>query len=330
MARRESPMNNDVSRPELLLNTVDYGQARQHVTDIYIPHKLRAHETHPLDFRIRYVASDRFTVGHLRYGADSELLVPPMEHCYHVNLTLHGNTAVGQGQQSSVTEGGRGGVVLGPDQPFTVRWSPDAIQYAIKIPRRSLEQQLEAFTGRPVTRSVRFDLGFSLDSPTATSMMRAITHLREEISKPGGTATYPLIRAQLEDSVISNMLTVMTHEFSDELAGPGEGFKRRQLHAALDYIEEHLGGAITVPDIARAAFMSVRALQNAFREELDVSPTQYLRARRLERTYDDLVGAPLGTCVQDVAYRWGYSHMGRFAEQFRNRYGCLPSAVLNR
>ncbi|MGO2110016.1 MAG: AraC family transcriptional regulator [Pseudoclavibacter sp.] len=319
-----------MSRTELLLKTDDYGQARAHVTDIYIPHALRAHESHPLDFRIRYVESDRFTVGHLRYGADSELLVPPMESCYHVNLTLHGSTTVAQGAQSSTTEGGHGGVIFTPDHPFTVRWSADAIQYAIKVPRRSLERQVEAFTGRPVDRSVRFDLGFSLDSPAASSMMNAVSHLREELSKPGGTATYPLIRSQLEDVVITNMLTVMSHEYSDDIAATPPAIRRAQVVAAVDFIEERLSEPITVADVARASFMSVRALQKGFGEELGMSPMQYIRARRLERVHDDLLAAPLGARVQDIAYRWGYSHMGRFAEQFRQRFGRLPSSLLPR
>lgn len=323
-------MHSAVPRTELLLNTDDYAQARQHVTDIYIPHSLRAHETHPLDFRIRYVASDRFTVGHLRYGADSELLVPPMEHCYHVNLTLHGNTAVEQGGQSAVTEGGLGGVVLDPESPFRVRWSPDAIQYAIKIPRHSLERQIEAFTGRPLTRSVRFQLGFGLDTPNAIGMMKAITHLRDELSRSGGAATHPLVRAQLEDYVISNMLTVMSHDFSEDIASPQRAVSRKHVQVALDYIDAHLGEAITVADVAVATFVSVRALQNGFREELGLSPTQYIRARRLEHAHDDLLVASIDTCVQDVAYRWGYSHMGRFAEQFKARFGKLPSSMLPR
>lgn len=323
-------MHTDVPRTELLLNTDDYAEARQHVTDIYIPHSLRAHEAHPLDFRIRYVASDRFTVGHLRYGADSELLVPPMEHCYHVNLTLNGNTSVRQQGGSAITAGGRSGVVLGPDSPFTVRWSPDAIQYAIKMPRRSLERQVEALIGRPVTRTVRFDLGFELDSPGAVSMMKAITHLRDELSRTGGAATHPLVRAQLEDYVIASMLTVMTHEFTDELSTEPRPTGRRHVRAAIDYIEEHLAEPITVADVALSAFVSVRALQNGFRDELGLTPTQYLRMRRLERAHDDLLDADPDTCVQDIAFRWGHSHMGRFAEQFRARFGLLPSALLPR
>jgi AraC-like DNA-binding protein len=32
--------------------------------------------------------------------------------------------------------------------------------------------------------------------------------------------------------------------------------------------------------------------------------------------------------VADVAFRWGFGHLGRFAEKYRERYGELPSETL--
>lgn len=319
-------MCSDQPANELLLKTDNYRQACKHVTDIYIPHRLRAHETSPLDFRIRYLESERFTIGHLRYGADAELLVPPMRDCYHVNLTLHGNTAVSQGGQTAVTEAGLGGVIFTPNDPYTVRWSPDAIQYAIKVPRWSLEMQLEALLGHPVASSVRFDLGFGLAGSDAQGMLAAITHMRDELSR-GGAARFPLVRAQLESYVISQMLAVMRHEHRDEIAHPPTAASRTHVARARAFIDEHIAEALTVSDVARATFVSVRALQAGFREELGISPKQYMSAMRLERAFHDLQASDGTVQVQEVAFRWGYAHMGRFSQQFRERFGVLPSVI---
>ena len=34
--------------------------------------------------------------------------------------------------------------------------------------------------------------------------------------------------------------------------------------------------------------------------------------------------------VADVAYRWGFTHLGRFAQDYRTRYGESPSQTLHR
>ena len=82
----------DESAVERSFATRDPDEARELITSVYVSHELRSRDGRPLNFRLRYLQSPRITLGHLRFGADSELLVPPMESCYHVNLTLSGMT----------------------------------------------------------------------------------------------------------------------------------------------------------------------------------------------------------------------------------------------
>lgn len=312
---------------EPLVVTRDYEEARHHITQVYIPHGLQSRDGRPLDFRLRYLASNKLTIGHLRYGADAELLVPPMESCYHMNLTLHGMTQVTQSGKASSTEPGKSGVLFNPVDPFTVRWSPDAVQYAIKIPRSSIESQLEALLGRPVSEPLKFDLGFDLGSPRGQSLLAAVHHLRSELSRSGGIGEVPLIRAQLESYVLSQVLLTVPHDYQDLLLRPQETVRRRHVRAAMDYIQDHVAEPITGPDIARAAFVSLRALQAGFQEELGISPMTYLRNVRLDRAHAELLAAPLDVSVSEVASRWGFAHLGRFAEQYRRKFGVLPSVT---
>ena len=57
----------------------------------------------------------------------------------------------------------------------------------------------------------------------------------------------------------------------------------------------------------------------------------YLRNIRLARAHQDLQEAdPSSTTVAAIAYRWGFSHVPRFATAYRERYGELPSATIRR
>lgn len=313
---------------EPLVATRDLEEARHHITNVYIPHGLASRDGQPLDFRLRYLESNRLTIGHLRYGADAELLVPPMIGCYHVNLTLHGMTQVTQAGRSRVTEKGKSGVIFNPTDPFTVRWSPEAVQYAIKVPRASLEGQLAALLGRPVGDPIRFDLGFDLTSARGQSLIAAVQHLRNELSRSGGIAHVPLVRAQLESYVLSQMLLVIPNEYLPELTRTADVVRRRHVRVAMDYVHDHAGEPITAPDIARAACVSMRALQAGFHEELDMSPMAYLRNVRLDRAHAELLTGPQDASVSEVAMRWGFGHLGRFAEQYRRKFGVLPSETL--
>ncbi|MER5674613.1 helix-turn-helix domain-containing protein [Pseudonocardia alni] len=81
--------------------------------------------------------------------------------------------------------------------------------------------------------------------------------------------------------------------------------------------------------MARAAGVGVRRLQEEFRRRLGTGPATALREVRLARAHRVLVEdghAP----VSDVAYACGFGHLGRFAHDYRDRYGELPSETARR
>jgi AraC-like DNA-binding protein len=62
----------------------------------------------------------------------------------------------------------------------------------------------------------------------------------------------------------------------------------RALRRALAHIEENADGDVTVADVARAAGVSPRAIQQAFRRHLDTTPIRYLRRVRLDAARREL------------------------------------------
>ena len=109
--------------------------------------------------------------------------------------------------------------------------------------------------------------------------------------------------------------------------------RQRIVRLAREYMQAHAESVITVPDLCEAAHTSRRALQYAFEDLLQVSPITYLRCMRLNRARRDLLrqagqGAGAGVGVGDVAARWGFWHLSRFAGDYRALFGELPSATL--
>ena len=102
----------------------------------------------------------------------------------------------------------------------------------------------------------------------------------------------------------------------------------RTVRRATAYIDDHLAEPITVGDIALAAGLSARGLNAAFQRVLGTSPSVYLRRARLAAARRDLLHAPHDTSVADVAQRWGFTHLGRFAANYRTEFDELPSATL--
>jgi len=110
------------------------------------------------------------------------------------------------------------------------------------------------------------------------------------------------------------------------------GSRRR---AAVRRVEEFLDAQErAVPSLAElcsVAGVSERTLEYAFQEQLGMPPGRVLRLRRLNQVRRELRAADPGTTrVTDVAMRWGFRQLGRFAADYRALFGERPSETLAR
>jgi AraC-like DNA-binding protein len=117
-------------------------------------------------------------------------------------------------------------------------------------------------------------------------------------------------------------------------AGPRGGEARdpgpETLRLAIAFIEAEPNRDIAVADIARAAHVTARSVQHAFRRHLGTTPMAYLRRVRLDHIHQQLRAADPGdgTTVSRVALDWGFANPSRFARYYRDAYGQPPSKTL--
>jgi AraC-like DNA-binding protein len=98
---------------------------------------------------------------------------------------------------------------------------------------------------------------------------------------------------------------------------------------AIAFIEKHLRDDISLDDIASAVYVTPRALQYMFRKHRNCTPMEYLRAVRLDHAHRDLLAADRSVVtVAEVARRWGFGHLGRFATNYRMAFGESPHETL--
>ncbi|HEX5628397.1 MAG TPA: helix-turn-helix domain-containing protein, partial [Usitatibacteraceae bacterium] len=101
--------------------------------------------------------------------------------------------------------------------------------------------------------------------------------------------------------------------------------------AAEDYALSHADERVYVTDLCRAAAVSERALEYAFKEVMGLTPVAYLTRLRLHRVRQALLLATHGTTtVSTVALDWGFWHFGDFSRAYKDCFGELPSDTLRR
>jgi AraC-like DNA-binding protein len=95
------------------------------------------------------------------------------------------------------------------------------------------------------------------------------------------------------------------------------------------FIDAHLEDPLTIGLVAAVAGLAGRTLHKHFRTR-GISPMRYVRDRRFSAARQALLSAGPHDSVTTIALHWGFSHLGRFAVEYRKRYGETPSQTLRR
>jgi transcriptional regulator GlxA family with amidase domain len=129
---------------------------------------------------------------------------------------------------------------------------------------------------------------------------------------------------------MTQVLLAVRNSYTDLLEGFATRVRPSRLQPVLSYMEAHADQPLTPGELARVGCMSVRALHASFRHELGVPPMAHLRRIRLDHVHADLLRGAEAQRISDVAMRWGFFHPSRFARQYRERFGELPSDTARR
>lgn len=83
-------------------------------------------------------------------------------------------------------------------------------------------------------------------------------------------------------------------------------------------------------EVARRSGYTLRTLELIFRGSVGMTPGRYFLNMRLNGALRDLLRGEPGCWVTEVASRWGFRHLSRFAAQYHEAFGELPSQTLTR
>ncbi|WP_249148953.1 AraC family transcriptional regulator [Bradyrhizobium manausense] len=136
--------------------------------------------------------------------------------------------------------------------------------------------------------------------------------------------------ALLTEAALRLAFESVPHRFIDKLDQYSSDVAPRHIQRAIDYMRANLHHPLTMIDIAAAVGISERYLQLGFRRFRGTTPAMYLRQIRLEAVHAELARPENRLPINEVALKWGFTHMGRFAAQYRATFGVPPSETVKR
>lgn len=98
------------------------------------------------------------------------------------------------------------------------------------------------------------------------------------------------------------------------------------VNTVIRLIEEDIARPLTVREMAQEAFVSINTLERHFRQTMNLSPTEYLKQKRLIFARNLLYD---GCSVQSACEQSGFSDCSHFISLFREVFGTTPLKYKN-
>lgn len=306
--------------------TPDLHAARPAIEKLHGP--FQAHQAAPDSqgaVEIRAALCGQMAIGTFSFGRTVDIMPNGLANAVIVTTAIRGRAAI---HIDGATYGMNTGetVIAHEDDRPVFRYEPDTEVLKLRFHRARLES-MQARTGGVDTlqRSrLRFDTRMG-DPDTAG---RWIALLRFVVATMNGSvrrAPSPPELASIEEMAMLTLLNSQPHN-----RAPSSSQARHDAAShfarAIGYIGEHLPSPMTLADIAAATCCSPRTLARAFKLAGVAPPMQYVYKLRLQKVRSELLSSSsAGRNIADIAFAWGYRHLGEFNRQYRAAFGETPT-----
>jgi AraC-like DNA-binding protein len=317
-------------RHHILFESTDADETRQRVGQVFCPHGLRVLQSAAaVEARQHFVPLGRTSISYLAYGTPVSIAPEVLGTFYLVQLPIHGAARIRVGRRE-FTSTPQTASVINPTDALRMEWSGSCGQLIVRFERAFVESLAASLLGHRLRRGLSFHSELDCSVDRARRWRDFVLHIVQQIDA-GFTATPQVLATrQIEQALLAWLLEAQPNDSSAALSQSCSGCTPRHVRKAVDFIQAHAAEPIGIEEIVAASGASARSLYEGFRRFRGASPMELLRSLRISGAREDLSRASPGATVSEVATRWGFFQLGRFAAQYRQLCGETPSATLRR
>lgn len=293
------------------------------------PHGMNMRDPASMTAKLSCFDLDQAQLVDIQYG--SEVTIEPIDLDSHflVHAALQGNSSV----WSDGVEG-----VMRPDNLYItcpgkgtrIKMTQECRHLTMRIPTTAFEGYLTQCLHIPVSRPVRFHVKDEVGRELPQVWRNLLTHLVPQFEMGPTLMSSPHTQRQYVMLMVELLLNHFSNTYSEQIALHGNDVAPWHVRRAREIIHGSIEDTISVADLAAQIGVSVRSLQNGFRQFLGLTPVEYVRRYRLERLHNVLTHADPQASVTHLMLDCGIVNFGRYAQYYRQQYGCAPSETLRR
>lgn len=128
---------------------------------------------------------------------------------------------------------------------------------------------------------------------------------------------------------VSNLHESMVFDFTERMREVATGKQLTQtIRKCLDYIYEHLHQKIEIRELAEYAAVNPSHLARLFKEQMGISPSEYINKKRIEAASNMLLYSEYSSI--EIGYYLAFSSHSHFIRTFKQYMGITPGKYRSR
>lgn len=122
---------------------------------------------------------------------------------------------------------------------------------------------------------------------------------------------------QTQQQILMLLLDLMSEQLQTDIKID------KRVNLARAFLDAHVSNKVELVDVAGACHLSVRQLSALFKQQMGMSPVQYLQQVRMKHAANLLTQS--NDSIQLVAESVGYNNLAAFSDRFKKHFGHAPS-----
>jgi AraC-like DNA-binding protein len=280
-------------------------------------------------FSARGVHLPHLWISSLSYKGDSVLgPVDPLD--YHALQVIPSGsfrfTIDGQKMTANATQA----LMVSNGQYVRLQPADNSHCLSLVVKDKDLRDVISTWVGHAKISPIVFQKQLTMRKPSVISFLSYFQTIVEDLNHNTTLLQIPAAVASLENMLLTYMLCGLEHNLVDFLNTTSAEAGSNQVREIEEYLEANSNNPITIKLLTQLTGHSGRSIYRAFRRYRDYTPMEFLRNVRMRLARKKLLAGIRGVMVTTIAYECGFTHLGRFSNEYKRCFGEKPSETLQR
>lgn len=304
--------------------------AQQFMASICGEHSLDIISRDKIDFHYDGIKfpNKKMAIGMIQYGAPVAINTAQLKS-YSISLPVAGHQKLLYRGEYYHSDSDKGIIVSNADhQELLIDQGCHKLQ--IVLPETSINTILSEILNTQITDPLIFNSEMSMHNEVISGWWKYVQNFYSMKNFYNNVHGFDLISNDYENFIIKSLLFSQENNYSAHLNNILEISEDNYIKRIRNYMVAHAIEELDFNHIAKMHGVSKTKLFADFKQMYDETPVSYLKNYRLLQIKKELSLSSSKQSISALAYKWGFNHLSRFSQEYREVFGENPSDTLRK